>query len=127
MKPRKAVIIGAGCGLLVGILMVAPLKCNFGWTNVGEMIWGFCNGPAMLLSYGFTRLWFSMGLGPHGDAGFGAIAVSIGVAIVIQWVLVGMIVGLLIAHRYFKLAKAIGAVVCVAVLGMVLCALLSKI
>jgi hypothetical protein len=126
MKLGKQTIIGAGCGLLVGILMVAPLKINFGWTNVGEMIWGLCNGPAMLLSYSFTMLWFSLGLGPHGDAGFRVIAVSMGVAIVIQWVLVGTIVGMLIAHRYFKLAKAICVAVCVAVFGMVLCNLLAK-
>lgn len=126
MKFNRQALIGAGCGLLVGVLMTAPLKICFRWTYVGDMIWGLCN-PAAMLGYGLSMLWPLLGLPPHGEAGYAVVFVSVGAAIVAQWVLVGTIVGLLIAHRYFKVARAICAVVCVAICALVCAAVLGTV
>ncbi|MEN6451886.1 MAG: hypothetical protein ABFC96_15455 [Thermoguttaceae bacterium] len=118
MKSRRGAIVGAGCGLLVGMMMAAPISLHL--TNEAELIWGTCNLPAAFVAQGFARLWLSVGLGPHGDAGWAVLLVSMGVAIVIQWVLVGGVIGLLVARGNFKLAAATGGVLGIVVLGIVL-------
>jgi hypothetical protein len=102
MKPLKAAIIGAGCGLLVGLVMTFLLFGNsLGDDSVAYRILVKCNYPADLLGRGISTLWFSLGFGPHGDAAFGVLLVSGSVAIFIQWALIGTVVGLL-TPRYFE-------------------------
>jgi hypothetical protein len=102
MKSTQAAIIGAGCGLPIGILMIVPLGFHFGWTNAAESTWCICNYPALRLADGFAFLWGSLGLGPHGDQAWDVLLVSMGVAILIQWSLIGAIVGLLAASGHSK-------------------------
>ncbi len=89
MKRGKAALIGAGCGLFVGMVMTFFVLSNcLGDSSVAHRILEKCNYPADLFASCFHPSLMSDG----------ALFTTIG-AIVMQWVLVGTIVGLLVGSK----------------------------
>ena len=100
MKFNKAAIVGAGYGLLAAIIFLCINLFSCGGPL--SMIGGMLCFPAYVVGGGLSMLLLSLGLGPHGDAGFGVVVIAIVVSTVIQWVVIGMIVGLFIGKRKKK-------------------------
>jgi uncharacterized membrane protein len=94
----KRVIVTCGFGFGFGVLMALPLAFA---VELSKTVFETLNAPALWLAHAWT---YDLGLPPRGEVAWVVVPMA---AIVVQWTLMGLLIGLCRCIKFRRIQKGV--------------------